>query len=653
MATIPTQNAVPSEAPRDLKFNSGKIDEFVTSLEHEYKDRFGRCHMTIEGMRWIFEQLMERFKVDINQAIIAAGYIPMDSFQLGAEITKRNEILRDETTGEYYRWDGDLPKSVPDGSTPESVGGIGVGKWVGVGDAALRSELTMGNGDAIVSSSHGGTVYSDYAVCEVRRVASFGGGGSVNSSRDAVFFTDESLWYVSKSTIFPVQVPERPDAAWRCIGLLNGHPVYDVRNWGLVGDDFTDNTEAFKVMIAKTSGEYNKITFPRGVFRYTDIGVVTVSRTTWEGAGSMITSLRCVSTEPDHIALNIDAWPDPNDPNQPYIDAFNITGMHIEGNEFSKVALQAQGVSRSIWDDVSVWGTSVSGTGIIFKAMQLNRFSNLVCSKYRNISGEKVNSPSVGMLMRSGTRAGAGLGGPSNNNFISLYIEGVVRGLNIDSADNNQFIGGSCESNSDYGTNIREGCRYNTFIGMGNENLNATTADFIDKGTYTKFLNCYSSHRFVAQGKNCTIDGGYFERVEIQVSAVSNEIKNITVSHWKTANGGLFDSGVGTIQYNIYTSGVDYINTTDVRHSIQLTTTAVTGGTQGFWDNPTRLPVTIFIQGDATLTRARILRGADAASLGLASVQQLHLEARDRLELTWGTGSPAPVCSYRAKRGYN
>lgn len=150
MATIPTQNAVPSEAPRDLKFNSGKIDEFVTSLEHEYKDRFGRCHMTIEGMRWIFDQLMERFQLDINQAIIAAGYIPMDSFQQGAEITKRNEILRDETTGEYYRWDGDLPKSVPAGSTPESAGGVGVGTWVSVGDASLRGELSTLHGAGMI-----------------------------------------------------------------------------------------------------------------------------------------------------------------------------------------------------------------------------------------------------------------------------------------------------------------------------------------------------------------------------------------------------------------------------------------------------------------------------------------------------------------------
>ncbi|MDW7790993.1 GDSL-type esterase/lipase family protein [Morganella morganii] len=152
MATIPTQNAVPSEAPHDLKFNSGKIDEFVTSLEHEYKDRFGRSHLTIEGIKWMFDQLVERFKVDMNQAIIAAGYIPMDSFQLGAEITKRNEILRDETTGEYYRWDGDLPKSVPAGSTPESAGGVGMGAWVSVGDASLRSELTSDFGMSLVGA---------------------------------------------------------------------------------------------------------------------------------------------------------------------------------------------------------------------------------------------------------------------------------------------------------------------------------------------------------------------------------------------------------------------------------------------------------------------------------------------------------------------
>lgn len=185
MATIPTQNAVPSEAPRDLKFNSGKIDEFVTSLEHEYKDRFGRCHLTIEGMKWMFDQLVERFKVDMNQAIIAAGYIPMDSFQQGAEITKRNEILRDETTGEYYRWDGELPKSVPAGSTPESSGGIGMGAWVSVGDASLRGELSKPTGAGLVGTKSGKTVQES-----LDNVSEVVEGNTINSNEYKVLNND-------------------------------------------------------------------------------------------------------------------------------------------------------------------------------------------------------------------------------------------------------------------------------------------------------------------------------------------------------------------------------------------------------------------------------------------------------------------------------
>ncbi|QXB91413.1 hypothetical protein I6L81_00005 [Providencia rettgeri] len=142
----PTQEPVPSSDIKDLFFNSGLLDIWATSLEPKYIDRFGNCHLTAAGMEWLFKELVESFKVDMNTAIIAAGYITIDSFQQGAdlpnnELTQRNHILRDETTGEYYRWDGDLPKQVPAGSTPQSTGGIGKGAWVSVGDASVRSEL--------------------------------------------------------------------------------------------------------------------------------------------------------------------------------------------------------------------------------------------------------------------------------------------------------------------------------------------------------------------------------------------------------------------------------------------------------------------------------------------------------------------------------
>ncbi|ENL8725922.1 hypothetical protein AB6I73_000776 [Citrobacter amalonaticus] len=130
MATQPTDLPVPSESPRDLRFNAGKIDEFVTSMGWTYTDRFGAEHYTIEGLRWLAQQAIAQF-----------GYITMDSFEDGNTLTLPNQVLRLEENGEYYRWDGAFPKVVPPGSTPDTTGGIGAGAWLSVGDATLRSQL--------------------------------------------------------------------------------------------------------------------------------------------------------------------------------------------------------------------------------------------------------------------------------------------------------------------------------------------------------------------------------------------------------------------------------------------------------------------------------------------------------------------------------
>lgn len=145
MATTPTNLPVPSESPRDLKFNAGKIDEFATSLALQYIDRFGNAHYTIEGLRKLAEQ-----------AISAFGWITVDSFQEGATLTLPNQVLRwklPDGDGEYYRWDGAFPKVVDQDSTPSTSGGIGPGSWVSVGDAALRSMLAASNGALMVGGA--------------------------------------------------------------------------------------------------------------------------------------------------------------------------------------------------------------------------------------------------------------------------------------------------------------------------------------------------------------------------------------------------------------------------------------------------------------------------------------------------------------------
>lgn len=172
MTTTPTQDPVASESPRDLKYNAGKIDEFVTSMGLTYTDRLGNKHYTIEGLRWLAQESMAAF-----------GYITMDSFEDGNTLTLPNQVLRFEATGEYYRWDGSFPKVVPTGSTPAAAGGIGEGAWVAVGAAAFGQSI------AIVDSVKALMSVSDKAANNVRHVKGYVPGTAFGGGQ---FYWDES-----------------------------------------------------------------------------------------------------------------------------------------------------------------------------------------------------------------------------------------------------------------------------------------------------------------------------------------------------------------------------------------------------------------------------------------------------------------------------
>lgn len=217
MATQPTNLPVPSESPRDLKFNAGKIDEFATSMGWTYTDRFGNQHYTIEGMRWLAQQ-----------AISAFGYITMDSFEDGNTLTLPNQVLRLEATGEYYRWDGPFPKDVPENSTPDTTGGIGAGKWLSVGDATLRPlvEVTanvVGTNNYSNLPGIGGTLASgsDYLYNGIL-YTTVGESGVIQSVSGNVVLTDNGNAYLL-------------DKRW---------PVNDARAWGVKSG--IDSTEAFQ-----------------------------------------------------------------------------------------------------------------------------------------------------------------------------------------------------------------------------------------------------------------------------------------------------------------------------------------------------------------------------------------------------------------------
>lgn len=192
----PTQKPVPSSDVKDLFFNSGKIDEWVNSLQHEYTDRFGKCHKTAAGMEWVFNQLVERFKIESEQALLAAGYAPIGTFQGGAEVVSRNGTVLwklPDGDGDHYRWDGDLPKQVPAGSTPQSTGGVGKGAWVSVADASLRSDIKANSGASIIGTESGSSLQSVITKLSKGYLSENGGDlqALVNSVTDV--FIDEDI----------------------------------------------------------------------------------------------------------------------------------------------------------------------------------------------------------------------------------------------------------------------------------------------------------------------------------------------------------------------------------------------------------------------------------------------------------------------------
>ncbi|APB44135.1 hypothetical protein AGF18_09470 [Klebsiella oxytoca] len=91
------------------------------------------------------------------------GYVPaIGSFEKGSLLTQRFEVLLWESTDEYWRWDGAMPKIVLPGSTPDTAGGRGKGKWLDVTDATLRSNLGSneeGMGLSLLGATGSGTLY--------------------------------------------------------------------------------------------------------------------------------------------------------------------------------------------------------------------------------------------------------------------------------------------------------------------------------------------------------------------------------------------------------------------------------------------------------------------------------------------------------------
>jgi len=142
-----TGNPIGSDAVEDFVDNIVNLDHWSVSTGATFTDRLGNFRATLTGMTAEARQ-------QITDAITALGWNPVSGdFTVGGTLTNRNDVLWYPAGSSYYSWLGALPKVVAPASTP-----IGDSNWVDRTDGALRSELALTTGAALVGTSAGDTV---------------------------------------------------------------------------------------------------------------------------------------------------------------------------------------------------------------------------------------------------------------------------------------------------------------------------------------------------------------------------------------------------------------------------------------------------------------------------------------------------------------
>ncbi|MGL4616368.1 MAG: hypothetical protein ACRCVV_21250 [Shewanella sp.] len=112
-----TGNPIESTDVRDMSDNAKNFDEFSNSTSDSFTDRFGHDRQTVEG------------------AIRRVGFQPAQfDFVTGGTLFNgdRNKAVFNPLSsgdGNWYAWQGTLPKVINAGSTPETSGGLGDYAW--------------------------------------------------------------------------------------------------------------------------------------------------------------------------------------------------------------------------------------------------------------------------------------------------------------------------------------------------------------------------------------------------------------------------------------------------------------------------------------------------------------------------------------------
>ncbi|HHT8352492.1 TPA: hypothetical protein ACT3KO_001444 [Raoultella ornithinolytica] len=153
MSTYKTKNPLGSSAVKDLYDNAENVDRFVNDrTKEDLDDRLGVLRKTWYGMEMIFSRFITYITGRGEQAVGAIGWQELGNWATGLTVDNRQQIVY--YNGSWYKYLGELEHVIA-GDSPENDGGVWsaenpTGKWSNIGDAALRSNLGLGDGQKLI-----------------------------------------------------------------------------------------------------------------------------------------------------------------------------------------------------------------------------------------------------------------------------------------------------------------------------------------------------------------------------------------------------------------------------------------------------------------------------------------------------------------------
>lgn len=397
--------------------------------------------------------------------------------------------------------------------------------------------------------------------------------------------------------------------------LINDSKEINVLKLGVVNDGNIDNSQfegknyiQGAIDYVLNLSEKPAILFPSGTYKYSIAPNFAYEGFVLNGAGKRNTIFKYVGLEKEAFMLDA-TFKDTTKIELVY--SIGLNNFTIEGNTNTKTLLYIRNCSHLNFENINVRNCSPEGSvGFDFNFTVKGNFKNLTCSKNEDPNFIQ-NMPEIGIYLHNSIRSGHNYFS-SDNLFTNIIIEGCEVGVKLNMADQNTFIGGTSEGNTKYGVQIGEhlhygyGNRYNTFIGVGFEHVKETViADVVDYGISNKFINCYSSNRFIIKNEFCSIDGGYHNNIDIESTAKYTTLNNLYYSHWDD-NAKIVNTGKSsTIKRVINSKTGELFLNKKPRKGIQVT------GSPFTYKNNSYYPEQVVIRG-GTVSYVEFKRGASS-----------------------------------------